>query len=318
MTTSSSTSFSKTTRLISRPIFGLIFCFKITGEKEQREVLEEYDPELFYAEQVISNACATQAILSVLMNCPHVDIGPELTNLKEFVTGMSASDKGYAIGNSDVIRNAHNSFARQEPFEIEERPATKDDDVFHFIAYVPFNGKLYELDGCQGGPIELGEVDEETWLVIARDEIQNRIAKYEAKEVRFNLLAVVGDLLNGIEEKMTLLKLKAKYLSDKLEIEYEEVPGELTQDQIASLPSEEGDMQVLLSEIQNEVFTLEEQKKEEQDKREKWTRENQRRKHNYVPLVLELLKIMSEKKMINELYQEAQEKMKNAPKEATE
>lgn len=125
----------------------MIFCFKITDEKDTRQSLKEYDHELFYAEQVINNACATQAILSVLMNCSHVDIGDELKNLKDFSMAMSAKDKGYAIGNSDTIRVAHNSFARQEPFEIEERKATKDDECFHFIAYIPFNGKLYELDG---------------------------------------------------------------------------------------------------------------------------------------------------------------------------
>ena len=271
-------------------------------------MLEEYDPELFYAEQVITNACATQAILSVLMNCPKVDIGDELRNFKDFVTGMTAKDKGYSIGNSDIIRNAHNSFARQEPFQMEERPATKDDDVFHFIAYVPFNGKLYELDGCQGGPIDLGDVDEDTWLVIAREEINNRIAKYESQEVRFNLLAVVGDLLSGIDQKLNSLKLKTKTLSDLLGIECDDVEGELTQEEINTLPAGDEERQNMLIEIQNEIMIVEEQRKEEQDKREKWVRENQRRKHNYVPLVLELLKVMSEKKMLTELYKEADEK----------
>jgi len=32
-----------------KPIFGLIFLFKWVADKEQRPVLTEYDPELFFA-----------------------------------------------------------------------------------------------------------------------------------------------------------------------------------------------------------------------------------------------------------------------------
>ena len=61
---------------------------------------------------------------------------------------MLSKDRGFAIGNSDLIRNSHNSFHRQEPFEIEQDDKSgKEEDAFHFISYVPFNNQLYELDG---------------------------------------------------------------------------------------------------------------------------------------------------------------------------
>jgi ubiquitin carboxyl-terminal hydrolase L5 len=71
----------------------------------------------------------------------------------------------------------------------------------------------------------------------------------------------------------------------------------------------------MLNDIQQQIVSLEDKKKDEVEKREKWSKENQRRKHNYVPLVLELLKIMSEKKMLTDLYKTAEETHKKKQQE---
>jgi len=129
------------------------------------------------------------------MNRPELEIGSELTNLKTFSAGLPSREKGHAIGNSEVIRVAHNSFTRQDPFVMDEetKTATKDDDVYHFISFVPHKNALYELDGLQAGPITHGECTEETWLTLARSKIQQRIEAYASSEIRFNLLAIIGD-----------------------------------------------------------------------------------------------------------------------------
>lgn len=66
--------------------------------------------------------------------------------------------------------------------------------MFHFIAYVPINGKLYELDGLQPAPIAHGACDQETFPSRVVEVLQRRIARYGDSEIRFNLMAVCRDL----------------------------------------------------------------------------------------------------------------------------
>ena len=198
---------------------GVIFLFKYpTGEKGQRDKpldgefdfnsLEAQDENVWFAAQTIQNACGTQALLSVLLNktqtSDNIDIGPNLTEFKDFTSAFPADLRGEALSNSDLIRDVHNSFARSSPFISDEtRLATEEDDVYHFIAYTSINDTLYELDGLQPAPIRHGDAGacpREIFSDSVVPVLQRRIERYPQTEIRFNLLAMCEDLRSRASE----------------------------------------------------------------------------------------------------------------------
>jgi ubiquitin carboxyl-terminal hydrolase L5 len=72
----------------------MIFLFKFSKKNYKRDKPVAYAPSLFFANQVIPDACATQAILSILLNLKLIDIGEDLRNFKEF-----CNELGYPVKN---------------------------------------------------------------------------------------------------------------------------------------------------------------------------------------------------------------------------
>ena len=190
----------------------MIFLFKYKSEQEadQRATIDSADvPGIFFAKQVVNNACATQAILSVLFNNSKVELGNELKELKDFCVELDVETRGMVIGQSDHVRVAHNSFAKPEPFLNEESKysAAQSGDTFHFISYVPFAGKVYEIDGLKAGPIDLGDVPSDSdWLSVARPAIETRMGKYAVSETHFTLLSVQPRPSIILEKEMLMLQ----------------------------------------------------------------------------------------------------------------
>lgn len=256
-----------------KPVHGLIFLFKWQKEDQPQGtvVVDSRADQMFFAKQVINNACATQAILSVLLNIESsqtdVKLGPTLSNFKEFVGSFDSTMKGLSLSNSDEIRSVHNSFAKQSMFEFDSKMASKDDDVFHFVSYVPIKGRLYELDGLKEGPIDHGVIEDGAdWLDVVKPIIEQRMAKYQAGEIHFNLMAIVQD----------------KLMAFKRQIEKE------------TNPSEKAKIEYLIS--------------QEENKRLNWHSENVRRRHNYLPFIIELLKTLAEQDKLLPLYEKAKSK----------
>jgi len=283
-----------------QPLYGLIFLFKWRPEKDDRPTVDV--PDLFFAKQVINNACATQAILSIIMNCPEIELGDELNQFRTFTREFDPDLRGLAISNSEPIRKAHNSFARPEPFTSgeEAKPAEEDDDLYHFISYIPFNGVLYELDGLKKGPIILGECSKEDWIDKVFPIIQKRIEKYATSEIRFNLMAIIKNRRALFTEEIN----KLRQLKQQIDTQVENF-GKADAMEVDVQGSSLEELQMKQTDISNRIEELNSRISQEEDKIKNWKIENIRRKHNYIPFFVNLLKILAEKGELPNLIQKA-------------
>ena len=115
--------------------------------------------------------------------------------------------------------------------------------------------------------------------------IGGRIQQYSDSEIRFNLMAMVGD--RRVEAKAKIAELEARQSAEVDEMEGA-VIEEQKQDLLATIADEER-------------------------KRAKWAVENVRRRHNFIPLCIELLKVLAKSGQLDKVIDGAKEKKANAP-----
>ncbi|KAL9959779.1 hypothetical protein ACROYT_G033134 [Oculina patagonica] len=217
------------------PVYGFIFLFKWIEERRSRRKIqpleemfvedEEIIRDIFFAQQVIPNSCATHSLLSVLLNCTHIHLGETLSRLKEFSSKFDPENKGYVIGNLPELAMAHNKFARPEPKLLPEKTNAVSTgramEAFHFVSYVPINGRLFELDGLKPYPIDHGPWGEnEEWTEKFRRVITERLGIATGGEpyhdIRYNLMAVVADGMTICEEKLKRLSAEKETILESL------------------------------------------------------------------------------------------------------
>ncbi|GAA5992938.1 hypothetical protein JCM5350_007811 [Sporobolomyces pararoseus] len=265
------------------PVHALVFLFKwVGGSTEKMDgAFVEPDGNHYFAHQVINNACASIALLNATLNIqnPNVELGEELTNLQSFSTGLDPQTRGEIITNSQKIREVHNSFARSDPFHLEDnQPQSESEDAFHFISYVPIDGQLFELDGLKQKPVSHGKIPEGSdWTDLARQVLERRIASYPAGEVMFNLLAITSRLAS-LRSQLSTIEAKPE--------------SERSSEEVAKL-----------SDMREKVGDIEARLKD-------WEVENSLRRHNYIGLVHAVLVEMAKQGQLKGRIEEAKVTMK--------
>ncbi|KAL0124492.1 hypothetical protein PUN28_006380 [Cardiocondyla obscurior] len=218
------------------PVYGFIFLFRWIEERRSRRKVVEQDESfvkdeeivnnIFFAQQVVPNSCATHALLSVLLNCPSIHLGTTLSRLKMHTSGMCPENKGWAIGNTPELACAHNSHAMPQAKRRQDKNTGVSTgrftgEAFHFVSYVPINGRLFELDGLKPYPMDHGPWKEhEEWTEQFRRVITDRLGMAtgeQLQDIRFNLMAVVPDRRLAISHKLTMLKTNRQIVLEALQ-----------------------------------------------------------------------------------------------------
>ncbi|ODQ51448.1 hypothetical protein SAICODRAFT_9098 [Saitoella complicata NRRL Y-17804] len=311
------------------PVHGLIFLFRW---KQDRDVQADFAcPEnVWFANQVIDNACASLAILNIVMNCADVDIGENLRSFRNFTKDFTPPLRGIAMAEFDAIHRVHNTFARTTDMmdsdatlktsaskkrKVEEADSDDEDgeeDVFHFIAYVPVDGCLWELDGLKKGPNKIGECTKENWTRLAAPRIQERITKYSQEEIRFNLLAVIQNplhthlqkqarnkaLLEKTERQISLeesleQKSHVSDITSEAPMEPDSVPGELEED-ADNLRARMKSLEETRSRLKNEINDTEARIVDEETKATQYQEYAERRRHDYTPFIRKMIEKLNE------------------------
>ncbi|KAI2127190.1 hypothetical protein LOZ29_006771, partial [Ophidiomyces ophidiicola] len=202
---------------LNKPMYGLIFLFQWREDDPIKQ--EQSCPNtLWFANQTVNYACASVALLNIVNNVTEVDLGEHLRAFKDFTMGFTPALRGDAISNFEFIKETHNSFARgmdilsidlqlkndttSKKSRIGKRNQIYDESAagFHFIAFVPVNGKYVGGD----------------WLDLAKPEIQSRMAEYEEDQIEFSILSLARDPIFGLVHQLAVNVKSLAAVEDQL------------------------------------------------------------------------------------------------------
>ncbi|KAL2139851.1 hypothetical protein VTI28DRAFT_4614 [Corynascus sepedonium] len=212
------------------PVHGLVFLYEYVADESIKTT--ESCRSVWFANQTTQNACATIALLNIIMNADKLSLGEKLRKFKEESKDLSPPLRGHLINNSTWIRVAHNSFARrldhldaalglqnevdnkkkraksmssgqQQKRRKPKKEKSEDTSAYHFIAFVPIGQQVWQLDGLASAPVCIGEYREDMhWTSVMCPVLQERMMRYETERLFFSLLAVCGDNLAHVRQRL--------------------------------------------------------------------------------------------------------------------
>ncbi|PCH34759.1 cysteine proteinase [Wolfiporia cocos MD-104 SS10] len=245
-------------------IHGLIFCFLCTdNSNDESEDIDDPDAEqVWFANQLSDDACASLAILNVLMNCSGVDVGEELRELARDTAVMSPMVTQHTATRPADVRGAIHAVAstavetytevadsksndkptsaapvkKRKTSPSKRKPssnANAQQETYHYIGYVPAHGRVWELDGMRACALEVGALAPgESWMDVVRPALRMRMQMGNmgtntgtSGHIQYNLLALVDDRYCAASDELELLKRERAALERRLGEAFPEPEG---------------------------------------------------------------------------------------------
>ena len=180
--------------LLPDSIYGLIFLFKwkkdLYVNDLRRGLSNDENPGIYFAKQTVQNACATQAIVGILLNHDELKLGETLQSFKDFTSTLPYDIRGDMIGQQELIEKNTTRSQGTTPLFLQTTKMikTRKGRSVPLRCFIPKNGSVYELDGMRDGPIAVGSYSETSdWVEVARNEIQRRINEFQSDEINLTL-----------------------------------------------------------------------------------------------------------------------------------
>ena len=146
-------------RSVPAPCVGLVFLYPYSQVEARKKHLGASRggpiPDVWFMDQTVGNACGAVALMHTVMNTMETT-SKDSSFLKKFKTdahGASARERGDLF--CGALRQLHDEVSGNGQTAAPKPNADLD---FHFISLVAVNGTLYELDGNNNGPLNLGQV----------------------------------------------------------------------------------------------------------------------------------------------------------------
>ena len=186
------------TAMIPRPVLAVAMLYNIVPAQEAHREAEELvraaappaGSSPFFITQEIANACGTIALVHGCVHASAAAGGP--VALPPGTWFARFAEKALPLGPAEraVLLREDEGLAASHADAVQGgQSAVVDDTWQHFVCFVSAGGRLWELDGRKGGPIDHGACGGEALLEGSSRVVQAFMAR-DPGSLRFTMLAL--------------------------------------------------------------------------------------------------------------------------------